>query len=185
MARGIAVLIVSASVACGSSGSKPGSALGPGLAPSDSDADTPGPDADVRVDGSACAGSADCPGLAPSDSDADTPGLDADVRVDGSACVGSADCAGVACDERVAALCVDGQWTCNGIPAAEAGSPGCECYDALTMGLAKCCPSLDGGANTTAYCAIPDGGQGKLRSGTLACSGGGTPYVAEAGASCR
>jgi hypothetical protein len=171
------LLLIFASVACGSSGSKPGSASGPGVGPSDADADTPDSGADASVPDADTLG----PDADASRAEVITPGDDADAHFDGSVCAGSVpDCPGSSCDESVPALCVDGQWTCNGIPATQVGFSGCECFDALTMGLVKCCPSLDGGAGAAPSCAIPDGGQGRIGSGTLICPGGGTPYVADA-----
>jgi hypothetical protein len=108
----------------------------------------------------------------PEDSGDDAP---VDASPDAS-CPGTPIYCGFSCDQETPTVCRDGQWSC------EAGYPvGCECYDPLTMGLPVCCDAVDGGAPTRAGCSVPDGGQGRIGSGTLVCPGGGTPHVSDAG----
>lgn len=81
------------------------------------------------------------------------------------------------CDYGGWSTCVRGQWVC------ESGfyQFGCECYQAKTMGLPKCCAS-DAGEAVVAECSVAESGYGHYGSGTLTCPNGGIPYVKDAGA---
>lgn len=137
----------------------------------------------------ACGGSATNTPAPSSDAEADAPEVSAEAALfdapddrSPGACTGRRPYCGVSCDQGDWASCVGGEWTCG-----DAGNPSglqCECYDPQTMGLAKCCPGVDGGPATLPTCVLSDP-QGGPHSGVLTCPGGAAPYVAEAGATCH